>query len=147
MSVSQALPTDSDVLRSYQKMVQERAQRAAERLQRLRVVLAELGVARVAAEYDGCGDSGQIESIEFRTATNEVCGEVTDEVEKEVEELLYDLLEVRHGGWENNDGAFGTFAWNVSDSTMQHEHNSRYMDYETSEYEGFGGLLPPEEDQ
>lgn len=140
MNDSTILPTDSEFLRSYQLMMQQRAQRAAEAVKQLTVVLTALGVTTVVAEYDGCGDSGQIESIDFRNAAGESCAEVPDEVEKQVQDLLYDLLEVRHGGWENNDGAFGTFCWNLSDQTLDHEHNERYTEYEVSSHEGFDDL-------
>lgn len=144
MNDSTILPTDSEFLRSYQRHVQERKQRAAEAVKQLTVTLIELGVTTVVAEYDGCGDFGQIDSIGFRNAANEPCTEVPDAVESQVEDLLYDLLGVRHGGWENNDGAFGTFSWNLSDHTLEHEHNERYTEYETSSHEGFDDLSDSE---
>src|SRR5947208_1799749 len=33
--------------------------------------LRQLGVARAAAHYDGCGDSGQVESVEFHAGDGE----------------------------------------------------------------------------
>lgn len=140
MNDSTILPTDSEFLRSYQLRVQERKQRAAEAVRQLTVALSELGVTTVVAEYDGCGDCGQIDSIGFRNAAGETCTEVPDAVESQVEDLLYDLLGVRHGGWENNDGAFGTFCWNLNDQTLDHEHNERYTEYEVSAHEGFDDL-------
>lgn len=76
MNVSSILSTDSDALRSYKLMMQERAQRAAEAVKQLTVVLTARGVTTVVAEYDGRGDSGQIESIGYRSATGESYAEL-----------------------------------------------------------------------
>jgi len=112
----------------------------------VRAELRALGVVTVSAEYDGVGDSGQIEQISFLDASDAAqtiqIGEATRE---RVESLLYALLELRHDGWENNDGAFGSFRWNLIDETIEHEHNQRYTDHETSMHEGFevrAGALP-----
>jgi len=95
------------------------------------------GVAKVKIDYDGCGDSGQIEDVSFWDANDQpvafVLGELT---QAQLQELFYDLLETRHAGWENNDGAFGDFQWDLETDTLNHTHHSRYTDYETSEYEG-----------
>jgi hypothetical protein len=45
-----------------------------------------------------------------------------------LEELAWDYLYDNHCGWENNDGAFGTFVFNVPDRTITLEHNERYTD-------------------
>lgn len=105
---------------------------------RLKELLTSLNIARAKADYDGCGDSGQIERIYyFDAADNELKGLVDAATEESIESLLYALLEMRHGGWENNDGAFGSFDWNVTANTLEHVHNDRYTEVDTSTYEGF----------
>jgi hypothetical protein len=37
-------------------------------------------------------------------------------------------MEQEHGGWENNDGAYGEFQINVADRTIELEFYSRYTD-------------------
>lgn len=100
--------------------------------------LQDAGVARVFIQYDGCGDSGQIEGITLNDASGAVMpvDTVSAALQEELANLLYDLLEVRHPGWENNDGAFGELEWDLSTNDLQHSHNSRFTDYETTEYEG-----------
>ena len=49
---------------------------------------------------------------------------------------FYDLLEARHPGWENNDGAFGEFRWDVVSGALAHVHHERFTDYDTTEHEG-----------
>jgi hypothetical protein len=52
-----------------------------------------------------------------------------------VENLAWDYLEERHAGWENNDGAFGTFVFDVAGRTITLEHNERFTDVTTSTHE------------
>jgi hypothetical protein len=47
-----------------------------------------------------------------------------------VETLAWDYLDI-HCGWENNDGAFGTFEFLIPDRTITLEHNERYTDTHT----------------
>ena len=114
--------------------------------------LAEAGIHRVTVEYDGSDDSGQIESIEAWNTANEkiplpslrkvqLASENTDfpvdeiGLEAAVEQLAWDYLYDNHGGWENNDGAFGTFEFSVPDRTIALQHNERYTDVNTTTHE------------
>ncbi len=125
----------SDYLQNYRNRQQKVVR---EQQPRLKELFTSLNIARVRAEYDGCGDSGQIEAIYyFDAADSELKGLVDDATEKDIESLLYALLEIRHGGWENNDGAFGSFDWNVAANTLEHVHNNRYTEVDTSTYESF----------
>jgi hypothetical protein len=45
-----------------------------------------------------------------------------------VEALVYALLEETHGGWENNEGAYGEFTFNVTERTITLDYNERYED-------------------
>jgi hypothetical protein len=114
--------------------------------------LADLGVHRVTVDYDGSGDSGQIESIEAWNAVSEkiplpslrkvqLASENPDSpvaqtgLEAAVELLAWDYLYDNHCGWENNDGAFGTFVFDVPARTITLEHNERYTDLNTTTHE------------
>jgi hypothetical protein len=109
--------------------------------QHLPVAAAQLkaaGVARVDIYYDGCGDSGQIEDVRYFDANHKMMdapGTLTI-TEDALRELFYDLLETRHAGWENNDGAFGEFEWDLDADTLKHSHSERYVECETTEHEG-----------
>jgi hypothetical protein len=114
-------------------------------------VLARAGITRVLVTFDGYGDSGQIESIEARagkemvdlpsdtvlladplwdgSGTETVCLPLRDAIEK----LAYDALEVTHSGWENNDGGFGDFSFDVAERTITLVYHERYT--QTEDYE------------
>jgi hypothetical protein len=113
--------------------------------------LTAAGITHVTVEFDGYGDSGQVESI------NAYCNDQTVElpeaeititsacwgdpgfvaramtVEQVVEQMAYDFLAGTHGGWENNDGAYGEFCFDARAETIQLDFNERFT---SSEYYG-----------
>ena len=113
--------------------------------------LAAVGITSVVVTFDGSGDSGQIEGVDARigdTATElpainvEIASPLWDGADVEtrtlplaeaIEQLAYDLLEDTHDGWENNDGAFGEFTFDVAEGVIRLDYNERF---ETSEYSG-----------
>ena len=114
--------------------------------------LAEAGIHSVTIDYDRSGDSGQIESIEAWTATKEkirlpssrklrlAFGNSDDPVteiglENAIEELACHYLTEIHMGREDNDGAFGTFVFDVPNRTVTLEHNERYTEVNTTSHE------------
>jgi hypothetical protein len=115
-------------------------------------VLAAAGITIVRVAFDGEGDSGQIEDI---TATNAdtVIELPPDQIEiafatwgqsdvqrrslsvhDAIEQLAYDLLGETHGGWENSDGAYGEFTFDVEARTITLAYNERHMDSDYSEH-------------
>jgi len=127
-------PTYSDYLKAY--YARQREILTTEPA--LRAELAALGISDVQADYDGIGDSGQIEGIRYLDAAEPGRFIPVDaQTGRRVEDLLYALLNLRHNGWENNDGAYGAFRWHLADGTLEHEHNARFTDYSMSIYHGF----------
>lgn len=100
--------------------------------------LKEAGVASVHIEYDGCGDSGQIESVSYLDREGKALdfSGTASLSEERLMDLFYDLTQARHPGWENNDGAFGELDWNLDADTLRHTHNDRFTDYATTVHEG-----------
>jgi uncharacterized protein DUF6878 len=114
--------------------------------------LAEAGIYKVSVEFDGSGDSGQIEDILAWNAADETIPLPYDPklqlasplpgnppvemtLQEAIEILAYDYLEDTHCGWENNDGAFGTFVFSVPDRSIALEHNERYTEVNTTSHE------------
>lgn len=102
-----------------------------ERAATIRARLQELGITSVTAEYDGYADEGAINDIDL---TPEPTTPIDASLNATLRDFFYDLLEERFGGWENNDGAFGEFTWDLQTDTIRHEHKSRYVDYEIFEH-------------
>jgi hypothetical protein len=112
--------------------------------------LAQVGITTVLVQFDGYGDSGQIEDISAHAGPDvavnlpECNVEIarveygtlaivrdTYAVRDAIERLAYDFLEETHGGWENNEGAYGDFLFDVGERTITLNYNERI---ETSEY-------------
>ena len=45
-----------------------------------------------------------------------------------IETLCYDYLSQTHGGWENNDGAYGTFEFDVQQRSIRLDFDERFTD-------------------
>lgn len=113
---------------------------------RLFDTLRPAGVTRVVVTFDGYADSGQIESIEayagdspcalpettveihylpFRAVEPTVTVETAKDA---VETLAYALLEQTHAGWENNDGSYGEFVFDVEGDMIELDFSGRFTD-------------------
>jgi hypothetical protein len=115
--------------------------------------LSVAGISTVIVEFDGEGDSGQIESVtasagdthvvppatELRLKRaswqSESLTEVNTPLPEAIETLCYGYLEQYQGGWENNDGAFGSFTFDVAGRTIELEFNGRFTDVATHNYD------------
>jgi hypothetical protein len=108
--------------------------------------LAAAGIARLTIEFDGEGDSGQLNGVAaysgetpatlpptpitlHRTLFN-TQGLIThsETLENAIETLCYDYLEQEYAGWENNDGAYGEFIFDVAARQIDLEMNVRFSD-------------------
>ena len=128
-------PSLSDELKNYRR---EKLANVRRQLPRVLTQLKNVGAVAAHISYDGCGDSGQIEDVTFADAEGKAVdpyGRI-DFTEDQIMDLFYDLLEVRYAGWENNDGAYGDFEWNLTDDKLLHTHNARFTDCDTTEVEG-----------
>jgi hypothetical protein len=112
--------------------------------------LADANITSVSAEFDGEGDSGGIESVlacngdtrielpagsvPFQQAqfSADAPVMVQQTLHEAIESLCYDCLGQHHGGWENDDGAYGTFTFIVAARTIELEFNGRFTDVATS---------------
>lgn len=116
-------------------------------------VLVRGNIHAVTVEFDGYSDSGQIESSDAFDASNAILALPQDQVvmqspvpdgsglsgesltvHEAIENLAYDLLEQTHAGWEDGEGAFGTFTFSVPDRTITLEHKERFIETELFEH-------------
>jgi hypothetical protein len=114
--------------------------------------LSAAGVTLVVVSFDGYGDSGQIENVEVKAGdtvapmpeyTIEIADAVWDQpapnrttisIADAIERLVYDLLNDTHCGWENNDGAYGDFTFDVAERTITLDYNERYTASDYSQH-------------
>jgi hypothetical protein len=114
--------------------------------------LSAAGVTLVIVSFDGYGDSGQIENVEVKAGdtvvampecTIEIAEAAWDQAEPNrttisiaevIERLVYDLLTDTHCGWENNDGAYGDFTFDVAERTITLDYNERYTASDYSQH-------------
>jgi hypothetical protein len=109
----------------------ETEQRKAAGKAKMRAVIEQLrvlGVAAVAVEYDGLGDDGQITELVITPEHMVVPNELRTELEDVCDELCPE-------GYADGDGAFGSFAIDITAGTVVHEHTDRYTEYNTSQEE------------
>lgn len=115
--------------------------------------LAAAGITRVTVTFDGYGDSGQIEGIAAKAGDSdaelpdtpvELAGtsfgsdeivRTTNPLPDAIEAFCYRVLESKHGGWENNEGAFGEFVLDVATGTVEFDFNYRIETSENHFYE------------
>ena len=108
--------------------------------------LASAGITSIHVDFDGYGDSGQINGV--AASSDDASAELpqtmitiqtvswgTTEIltaqstlETAIENVCYDYLEQTHGGWENNDGAYGEFRIDVVKRSIELEFNGRFTD-------------------
>lgn len=116
-------------------------------------VLTAADVSSILVQFDGGGDSGQIETVQAFAGDTPVdlpsvdvvlISALADGVETRsdamaiadaIESLAFDLLTATHAGWENNDGAYGEFRFDVAAGTITLDHNDRYVAVESYEHE------------
>ncbi len=115
--------------------------------------LAASGVRLVTVRFDGQGDSGQIEAIDAFDAHNatialptaaiahrspaaDLMGLVEEPtpVAEVIETMAYALLESTSCGWQNDDGAYGEFRFDVANGAVTLDYRERYMTEDRSQY-------------
>ncbi len=139
----------NDIMTGYQNYA--RAVKEANALNKAGLfdALSGAGVTRVRVEFDGEGDSGQLNNVlAYKGDSVSELPEITIEIRKAdwsgkvsaaqatlhdaIEELCYGFLSQEHDGWENNDGAYGEFTLEVTLRTIELEFNGRFSDIYTT---------------
>lgn len=143
-----AAPSFAEIFAQQSARLVKRAALRPANKERLFDGLSATGITHVTVVFDGYGDSGQVESITawagertvaFPAAEIVYAALTWDDPEVEmrqlsledvVEQLAYDFLSDTHGGWENNDGAWGEFCFDAAARCIHLEFNERYTSSE-----------------
>ena len=80
--------------------------------------LKQKGIETLVINYNGYGDSGQVDY--FETQPTKV--DLTGAEQQPIENFAYDLLGALHGGWEINEGSNGTITLDLVNNTIKHDH-------------------------
>lgn len=125
-------------MKEYEKQKAEQVKKAKNRLNDVCELLSSLGINEVVGRYDGCGDSGAIDEINYFTSKGAYTGDLPvnpfDSVYTEGLKIsLHDCFEELFctflpDGWEINDGAYGECTLNTLKKIVTIDHNARYTD-------------------
>ena len=114
----------------------EAQQRAAEQRVVTRVaLLSELravGVTKIEVQYEGYGDSGNIEDVVVTPDTISL----SEELRRRVEDFGWDFAYALSPGFENNEGGYGELTWALEADKIAVSHSNRYVETDTTEHEG-----------
>jgi len=158
------LPKMDDIMAQIKADQLKKADRVKYHTNLLFDTLAQTKVSSIEVSFEGCGDSGQIESVDYTDANGKGIDEAYldkiivkgsaktsyhqwDEKKKKlvltearegnikeiIEEVCYDKLGASHGGWELNEGSYGTFHFDVPTRKVTLEYNERIEEVRTSE--------------
>lgn len=119
--------------------------------------MGQAGVAHIAASFDGCGDSGQVDEINCSDASRQPTLNVPDlqtvmvsvrykqqrydteqrkfmdfdmetiSVSALIEELVYHFLELEWDGWEINEGSYGDVRFELATTKIVIDISQRYI--------------------
>lgn len=141
------------IMQRFSQWEADAAELIPENKARLFACLASTGITLVTVIFDGYGDSGQIEdiaafigdepadlpggTIEVKTLHHGADQPVAHchSASEAIENLAYDLLRQTHCGWENNDGAYGEFTFDVTAGTITLDYNERFTSSENYAHE------------
>ena len=114
----------------------EAQQRAAEQRVVTRVaLLSELravGVTKIEVQYEGYGDSGNVEDVVVTPDTINL----TEELRRRLEDFGWDFAYALSPGFENNEGGYGELTWAIEVDKIDVSHSNRYIETNTTEHEG-----------
>ena len=94
--------------------------------------LRTLGVIEASAEYEGYGDSGNVEDIALQPSGVALPPELSGQLE----DFAWALAYQQHPGFENNDGGYGTLTWDLVKDSIDLDHADLFVDSHHSYHEG-----------
>ncbi|MCD1635918.1 hypothetical protein K7H91_19330 [Martelella mediterranea] len=119
----------------YAQMLESRRRAAEQRVETRAALLVELcalGVTNIEVQYEGYGDSGNIEDVVVTPDTITL----TEEMRRRVEDFAWDFAYLLSPGFENNEGGYGELTWSIETDKIDVSHSNRYIETNTTEHEG-----------
>ena len=119
----------------YAQMLEVQKRAAEERVETRAALLSELralGVTSIEVQYEGYGDSGNVEDV---VVTPDAVI-LTDELRHRVADFGWDFAYALSPGFENNEGGYGELTWALEADKIDVSHSNRYIETDTTEHEG-----------
>ena len=119
----------------YAQMLEARKRAAEQRVETRAALLVELralGVTSIEMQYEGYGDSGNVEEVLVSPDTITL----TEEMRRLVEDFGWDFAYALSPGFENNEGGYGELTWALATDKIDVSHSNRYIETNTTEHEG-----------
>ena len=120
------------IMEEYDASRKRQRDAAREALHALSVELRAAGVSNVCATFNGYGDEGTIESVEFLDAQGELVTSVQPERFPNLQESFCPLLPA---GYEQNEGSSGTVSLDVEHGHVVVDVNWNVTTTENEHYE------------
>jgi hypothetical protein len=121
----------SDWQKTWEQQRQEKYQQAKDDLYAKLAQHPE--ITQIVVEYNGAGDDGNIEETSFLKGEEVV--EVPQSLQEAADEYVWQALEHYKGGWEINDGSFGTVTIDVANKKASFDHNENYTESRSEPFE------------
>ena len=96
----------------YAQMLEAQQRAAEQRVETRAALLVELraiGVTNIGVQYEGYGDSGNVEDV---VVTPDAIT-LTEELRRRVEDFGWDFAYALNPGFENNEGGYGELTWAI----------------------------------
>ena len=119
----------------YTQMLEAQKRAAEQRVETRAALLFELralGVTSIEVQYEGYGDSGNVEDV---VVTPDAIT-LTEELRRRVEDFGWDFAYALSPGFENNEGGYGELTWVLETDKIDVSHSNRYIETKTTEHEG-----------
>ena len=94
--------------------------------------LRGLGITEVTAEYEGYGDSGNIEDVTVQP----VGIALPYDLATKLGDFAWSVAYHQHPGFENNEGGYGELTWALETDKIDVSHSNRFIETDTTEHEG-----------
>jgi hypothetical protein len=96
--------------------------------------LRGIGAAKVVAEYDGSGDSGEVNEVSARDAAGKEV-KLDEDIRKAIDDAACAFLDEYGIDWYNNEGGCGKYILDTMAATQRLEHSERVTTTEDSCYD------------
>ena len=126
--MTQATNFYAQMLGSQRRAAEQRVETRAALLTELRA----LGMTSIEVQYEGYGDSGNVEDVVVKPDAITL----TEELRRRVEDFGWDFAYALSPGFENNEGGYGELIWSLEADKIDVSHSNRYIETNTTEHEG-----------